>query len=615
MIGKRVLLAGAIALFSVEAAAVPFEARPPHLRSDNLLGDQTFVDALSDARLREIVDDIRAGNPDLAKKKLILFLKAVPGNIQAIEILGTLLQNEGKYEQAEKLLRQAANVAPQQVSLRLRLAVALLNQQKFAEAAPHLQFAIEKEPDNVLALTNYGWLLAVMERNEQALQIYERLKDDRFRGKISQTDLFVGLAILYFRLDRHDDAIGLLEPEFARAEKRHANNRVFLNLVEAYLGKNDPKAAERVLTRLEKLLPEDHPGALLAGAKLAAAKQDFDGAVGMLSAGLKSYPDYAADIHLQIAKINLERKYFRRAAENYAKAADAAKPADRPAILSEMADNFGKAGKREEATPVLRRFASTGDSDETLKLLLAENLGQSGKQGEALVLLDQMLTADPGLARAHFLKSVILRNQDRVADARVSMRRSVDLDPGNPAAWNLLADLAHDTDGDAAMVEVMKEGLGHNPTDPHLLLGVGSLSYSQGDLAFAEDVFKRMVARYPNDPIGLSNAALAALDQGKPPKEPRELLERALKQAPRVPAIADTWGWMLHKSGKSKEAIDLLNRVAKAIPKDGGVQYHLGVAYTESGQAGLGRAALRKALALGVPVHYRRDIVKRLSGK
>lgn len=80
-----------------------------------------------------------------------------------------------------------------------------------------------------------------------------------------------------------------------------------------------------------------------------------------------------------------------------------------------------------------------------------------------------------------------------------------------------------------------------------------------------------------------------------------------------MPAIADTWAWMLHKSEKSKEAINLLHRVAKAIPNDGGGQYHLGVAYSDTGKKGLRRDALRRALALGVPVHYKNDIVKRLT--
>lgn len=579
------------------------------------MSDPTFVGALSDVRLREIVADIKAGRSNQAKQKLVIFLRAVPGSIPAIEILGTLLQNEGKYADAERLLKQAATAAPQQVSLRLRLAVALLNQQKFTEAAPHLQFAIEQEPNNVLALTNYGWLLAVLDQNAQALQVYERLAEKEFEGKIAKTDLFIGLTILYFRLKHHDRAIKLLEPEFARVKEPNINNRIFLNLVDAYLSVGKKDDAARVLNRLKNLIPATHPGPMLARAKLMGADGDIAAATKLLENGLKTYPDNRADIHLAIAHLNIDRKYFRQARDAFANAAQAAEAASRIGILSEMTQTFSKANRRQDVTPVLEKFATTNANDPSITLLLAENLGQTRQPEEALTILDQLVAANPNLARAYFLKAIILRGQKKVADARGAMRKSVSLEPGNPAAWNLLADLAHDTDGDSAMVKVMKEGLGHNPTDPNLLLGVGSLSYSQGDVAYAEKTFKRMVSRFPNNPIALSNAALASLDLGREVDEPRQMLERALKIAPNVPAIVDTWGWMLHKSGKSAQAIDLLLRVAKAIPGDGGVQYHLGVAYSDSGKTGLGRAALRKALAIGVPVHYRKDIISRLSSK
>lgn len=597
------------------AEAVPFETRPPHLREGNLLSDPTFVGALADVRLREIVADIRAKETDRAKRKLVLFLKALPGNIQAIEILGTLLLNEGKYDQAEKLLSQGAVVAPEQISLRLRLAIALLNQQKFSEAAPHLQFAIEREPGNVLALTNYGWMLAVLNQDEQALQIYERLAGKEFANKIARTDLFIGLTVLYHRLQRHDKAIALLEPEFARIKTPHINNRLFLNLFEAYLASGKKADAKRVLDRLSGLIPATHPGTTLARAKLMGADGDIKGALALLTKAHATFPKSLADLHLASAELNMSRKYYRQARESYVKAITAAEVADRVGILSEMVQTFSAADRRADITPVLERFATTAGNDATIPLLLAENLGQTRRPTEALALLDRLLTSNPDLARGHFLKAVILRSEKKIDTAYAAMRKSVELDPGNPVAWNLMADLAHDKNGDAAMVATLKEGLKNNPTDPHLLLGVGSLSYSQGDVAYAAEIFKRMIARFPNDPKALTNAALAELDLGRSPEQPRIWLQKALAQAPRVPVIIDTWGWMLHKSGKTAEAIKLLQRVAKVIPDDGGVQYHLGVAYSDSGKPGLGRAALRRALAIGVPLHYRKDIIARLSAK
>ena len=595
--------------------AVPFEAKPPHLRNSTLMFDETFAGAVADARLREIVRDIREGKSDIAKRKLVLFLRAAPGNVQAIEILGTLLLNEGEQAQAEKLLQQAANAAPDQVSLRLRLAVAMLNQQKFKEAAPHLQYAVEQEPDNLLALTNYGWLLAVLDRNELALPIYERLRGKEFEGQVSRLDLFVGLTVLYHRLNLHDRTIELLAPQFAQVKEPHLNNRLFLNLVDAYLSSGKLDDAARTLDRLDSLIPADHPGPLLARAKLAGARKNYEGASAILGAGLKSHPGAATDIHLALARLNVERRYIQRARTAFEEAAESATPAERPAILSEMSVALAKAGRSADATAILERFATAGGADGSVALLLAENLVQTKRTGDALALLDRLVAADPGLAQAHLLKAIVLRGEKRIPEARAAMRKSVEVEPGNAGSWHMLADLTHDIDGDAAMIGVLKEGLASNPTDPHLMFGVGSLSYSQGDVELSAEVFGRMISRFPDDPVALSGAALAMLDLGRSPAEARKLLERARQRAPNVPAIADTWGWMLHKSGKSAEAIELLKEVSAAIPNDGGVLYHLGIAYLESGEAGPGRSALRKSLALGVPQHYRKDAIARLAAK
>ncbi len=600
---------------SLPAVSVPFEARPPHLRSGSLFEDPTVVGAIADARLHEIVADIKAGRAEIAKRKLVLFLKAVPGSIQAIEILGTLLLNEGHNDQAEKLLRQGAAVAPEQVSLRLRFAVALLNQQKFADAAPHLQFAVEREPDNLLALTSYGWLLAVLERNQEALAIYERLNGREFEGQINRTELFVGLAVLYQRLGRYDDSIALLSPEFAKTTAPHANNRIFLNLVDAYIGTGRLDDAAKALDRLDGLVPQqDNPGPALARARLLAAQDKPDAATALLARTLSAHPKATVDVNLTQARIDLDRKYLRRAAEAFAKAAEAAPKDDRAPILGEMARGFVTAGKAGEATPVLERFA-TASGNTAITLLLAENLIQSNRKSDAISLLDRVIAATPDVAQAHLMRAIVLRGEKRVSEARLSMRKSVTIDPSNAGAWHMLADLTHDIEGDKAMLRVLREGLEHNPTDANLLLGVGSLSYSQGDVASASDIFRRMVARFPDNPLALSNSALADLDLGRDTAAAREKLEKAVKLAPRTPAVVDTWGWMLHKTGQTAEAIGLLARVAQAAPDDGGVLYHLGIAYAADGQDGLARAALRKALALGVPLHYREDIVRRLSGK
>lgn len=598
-----------------DSLAVPFEARPPDIRNSNIMMDRTFSGAIDDVILRAILADIRSGKTTVAKQKLVKFLATDPANVTGLEMLGTILLNEEKHEQAEKILSQAAKLAPQQVSLRTRLGVVLLNRQKFADAAPHLQFAVEREPGNILALTNYGWLLIQLERHRDALEIYEHLNKKEFQGKVSKTDVFVGLAFLYQQLNRPQKTIALLQSELDRTKERHINNRIFLNLIDAYLAEKKLDKAKAALAAVARLVPQTHVGPVLAEARLLAAHGQTTQAEKQLNRALKSHPKNKADIQIELARLYIDRKYYRRAAKAYSAAASEARGTERSDILAEFTSTFAKANRRADTLPVLERFATLDGDNADIALMLAKTLGEARRTNEALTLLDGLIEKHPKLGPAYFQKAVILRLDKKLKAAMAAMRASVTHTPGNPIAWQLLADLSHDIHGDASMVGVLREGLKHNPTDPKLLLGVGSLAYSEGLLVEAQEMFDRMVARYPNDPQALSNAALASLDLGESPEKARELLKRAVDIAPRVPAIADTWGWMLHKLGSSREAIKLLLRVAKAIPDDGGVQYHLGAAYEGINENGRARAAFRKALALGVPKHYKDDVVKRLTRK
>jgi cellulose synthase operon protein C len=600
---------------AVEATAVPFEARPPHIRNPNIMMDRTFSGAIDDLYLRAVLADINAGKTVAAKQKLVKFLSADPANVTALEMLGTILLNEEKHEQAENILRRGVALAPRQVSLKVRLGVVLLNRQKFEEAAPHLQYAVEQEPDNLLALTNYGWLLIAINRNRDALAIYERLNTKPYEGSVSKTGVFLGLAVLYQRLQLPKKAIELLKPELTRVTTRHINNRVFLNLVDAYITVHQFDDAEAALGRLTGIMPADHAGPVMARGKLLAARGQTDDAVKTLRDAVKKYPKFLTDIRIELARLYLGRKYYRKSIAAYAAAASSSSGANRLGILTEFASAFAKNDRRADTVPILERFATLDGNSADISLLLSESLSQANRNEEALTLLHRLLKNNPRLAKAHFQRAVILRLQKKTKNAMAAMRLSVTHNPKNAVAWQLLADLSHDVHGDASMIGVLREGLGHNPTNPRLLLGVGSLGYSERQVHVAQEMFTRLIARYPNNTIALSNAALASLDLGEAPDKAQALLNRAVRIAPNVPAIADTWAWMLHKTGKSAEAVRLLLKVAKAIPNDGGVQYHLGVAYIGIDQPGRSRAAFRRALALGVPKHYKDDIVKRLTEK
>jgi Flp pilus assembly protein TadD len=150
------------------------------------------------------------------------------------------------------------------------------------------------------------------------------------------------------------------------------------------------------------------------------------------------------------------------------------------------------------------------------------------------------------------------------------------------------------------MYAVLEQGLKANPNHPDLLYEKATILYSAGDVAGAETVYRQVLRQVPDHIGALNNLAASILDSGKEPESARPLVERARAKAPNDPSVLDTYGWFLLRTGDRANAIRALESVAKAIPKDGTVQYHLGAAYLEAGKQDEGRAKIQEALRLGL---------------
>ena len=76
-----------------------------------------------------------------------------------------------------------------------------------------------------------------------------------------------------------------------------------------------------------------------------------------------------------------------------------------------------------------------------------------------------------------------------------------------------------------------------------------------------------------------------------------EIAKKAFELAPKSPAIADTYGWILVENDRAVEALPLL-KVAAALPgASAEVRYHLAVAQARADEREEARVALRRLVA------------------
>jgi Flp pilus assembly protein TadD len=79
-----------------------------------------------------------------------------------------------------------------------------------------------------------------------------------------------------------------------------------------------------------------------------------------------------------------------------------------------------------------------------------------------------------------------------------------------------------------------------------------------------------------------------------------DLARTAVSVAPDVPEVLDTLGWVYYKKQLPNLAVPLFERCVERAPTNASYHHRLGLAYMQAKDTARGRAAIERALALGL---------------
>ena len=135
--------------------------------------------AAHDPRLREAAAALAENNLPLADVRLRAHLDAHPTDVTALRMLAEVAGRLRRYADAEELLERCLKLAPSFDAARHNYAVVLNRQMKPAEALPHVDLLLAKEPRNpaysnlkAAILANLGDYSGSIEVYENALRTY-----------------------------------------------------------------------------------------------------------------------------------------------------------------------------------------------------------------------------------------------------------------------------------------------------------------------------------------------------------------------------------------------------------------------------------------------------------
>lgn len=134
--------------------------------------------------------------------------------------------------------------------------------------------------------------------------------------------------------------------------------------------------------------------------------------------------------------------------------------------------------------------------------------------------------------------------------------------------------------------------------EPARTLLLARIADHAGDAATALRLAEPLARGKPEQPSALNLTGYLLADRGERLADAEAYLRRARELAPGDPAVLDSWGWLLVRRGRPREAVRALDRAARFAPREPEILVHLAVAWAADGAPRTAAAVLDRAAAL-----------------
>src|SRR5262249_22756542 len=182
----------------------------------------------------------------------------------------------------------------------------------------------------------------------------------------------------------------------------------------------------------------------------------------------------------------------------------------------------------------------------------------------------------------------------RALEALLPARRAKPRDPDLALlAAEALADSGSIDDGRRLLADLVKA-----KDEVGLRIAQGRLedhaSHPAAAVAILEDILRTRQTLV----VALNQAGYLLADTNQRLDAAERYLARARMLSPGEPAVLDSWGWLLLRRGRTREAIRALDRAARFAPREPEILYHLAAAWAADGSPRTAREVLDRAAGM-----------------
>jgi putative PEP-CTERM system TPR-repeat lipoprotein len=387
-----------------------------------------------------------------------------------------------------------------------------MHKRDFAAATIQLKNVLQKTPDNGEARYLLG--VARLEQDDPAAAQIEL--DKAVHLGFSPDELQLALAKAALARGQADKVLERFGSRALSPPKAHAELRALVGT--AQLSRGQTRDAGRAFDEALQL-DASNVTAHLGAARLAAARQDFAGALSGVERALSAAPASVPALLLKGDLLALQSKHD--AAESAYRAAIDAAPRQRALRLA-LILHLLKAGSTDKAADEVAALEKAAPGDERTSYAKALVLAQQGKFRAARQAVLQVLKVAPEHAPSLTLAGMAALNTGALAEAESHLRKALLNAPNALAAKRLLA-FTHLRMGkiDLALSEAGE--LLKLSEDPGIIALAGEAHLANGDVAAAARLYERAKALAPTDSLVQTRLALIRFAAGESERAISEL--------------------------------------------------------------------------------------------
>ncbi|MEQ8350449.1 MAG: tetratricopeptide repeat protein [Leptospiraceae bacterium] len=313
--------------------------------------DQSFVPALVNLAIAERMMGNLEGARDYAEQAR----KIAPNDPAVSLLLGNIMMQDQKLDEASELYREALEDAPADSYLAYNLGISLVRQNKLEEAIMAFSRVIDGDPQSTLAVRSHGHLGQIYFSKGNLEMAADHLRRSTTLAP-AEARYHYNLGIVYLRMNRQREAIQSFQ---IALDAGGDDSRVFRGLARAFLRLNQPGMAKRALQKALLINPQDTDSMLELG-DLQASQGDLLSAVDSYRAVVQMSPGNAttADALDRLARVYVRLERYDDAVQSYYQALRI--DPNRSSLYLGLGHALQKAGKPEEAINIWKKALQQG---------------------------------------------------------------------------------------------------------------------------------------------------------------------------------------------------------------------------------------------------------------